>query len=67
MSRWTHAICDDCWDVYDPGHLSPRQDHGDDQTCCYCGTSTRSGLYVRADPAMVFHCQHSDEGSDRFE
>lgn len=53
MSRWTQAICDDCWDEQHPDKPSPRRDGGKTETCAYCGKDTNSGIYVRDDPAQV--------------
>jgi hypothetical protein len=50
---WTQAVCDDCWDERNPDRLSPRRGSGYHETCCWCGGNTRSGIYVREDPATV--------------
>ena len=52
-SVWTHAICDDCWDEDHPGQPSPRYGSGDAEKCCWCGEPTRSGIYLRQDPASL--------------
>lgn len=58
MSRWTHAICDPCWDK----HYSPRlpvrlnvTGNADEpaELCCFCGRVTLGGIFVRADPSAV--------------
>lgn len=49
MPKWTHLICQSCWDeknpnrelatmIIDSGLLSP---------CCFCGDLTTSGIYIR--------------------
>jgi hypothetical protein len=52
---WTQAICNKCWVQRHPG-LEPYRmatEHTDEEICAYCGTSTRSGIYTRDDPAKV--------------
>jgi hypothetical protein len=54
MSAWTHAICHDCWDAQHPYIPSRRSiAPGAAETCCYCGSSTRSGIYVRENPETI--------------
>lgn len=60
MSRWTQAICVEDWNKQHPERVVPRPGHpfdgvedGDLETCAFCGEPTRSGFYVRADPATV--------------
>lgn len=50
MSRWTHSICDDCWDKQHPDKQSHRLQAGDLDLCCWCDTPTYSGIYLRHDP-----------------
>lgn len=52
MSRWTHASCLACYHVKYPGKWPPRAkaEVRETETCCYCGTQTVSGIYVRDDP-----------------
>ena len=52
---WTQPICTDCW-----GELNPdRPAHGlvDDacetERCVVCDRWTRSGIYIRIDPAIA--------------
>lgn len=53
MSKWTHAICDDCWDKKNPERPSPRRASGDREICCFCAMGTNSGIYIREDPAKL--------------
>ena len=50
MSAWVHAVCDSCWKASDS-----REPHRVvkivPENCCFCGEETRSGIYVRLDPA----------------
>jgi hypothetical protein len=50
MTRWTHSLCNDCWDKRNPDRPSPRADVGADDICCSCGARHKSGLYWREDP-----------------
>ena len=52
---WTQPTCDDCWDERHPTHPSPRRPTSMEETCCYCGELTLSGIYVRVDPRTVPH------------
>ena len=60
MTNWTHSICDECWDRLNPERLSPRSGMGAEETCCWCGDITVSGIYLRSDPAEL-DCQHFEE------
>ncbi|MBF6138086.1 hypothetical protein IU501_34525 [Nocardia otitidiscaviarum] len=50
---WTQAVCEDCWDARHNHRPANRAAIGVHEICCYCGTSTHSGIYVRIDPATV--------------
>jgi hypothetical protein len=55
MSWRNLGICDDCWFGAQAPHdeKGPRlpvrlsEEYRETETCCDCGTSTRSGIYVR--------------------
>lgn len=53
MSKWTHTICDVCWDVLVPGRRATRMIDVERETCCRCGEETVSGIYMRADPGTL--------------
>lgn len=62
MSEWTHPVCDvDALTMaftheinYPPTRVV--EDQREEERCCFCGERTRSGVYLRADPAtMPFH------------
>uniref|UniRef100_A0A6H1ZC26 Uncharacterized protein n=1 Tax=viral metagenome TaxID=1070528 RepID=A0A6H1ZC26_9ZZZZ len=57
MGTWTHAICEGCWIIKcmykEPVKLINRVA----ETCCFCGDSTVSGIYIREDPAKVKYCK----------
>jgi len=50
---WTQPVCDDCWDIDHPATPSPRRGQGELEHCCKCAEPTRSGIYIRVDPASV--------------
>jgi hypothetical protein len=63
MSRWTHSICQDCWDKKNPDRQAFRLASvgHDEEKCCYCGKPHTSGIYVREDPAQVPCGGHAPE------
>jgi hypothetical protein len=50
MTRWTHAMCEDCWAREYQEQIPVRVNTGTPMRCCYCGEHTTSGIYVRDDP-----------------
>lgn len=61
MSEWSHPICYLCWTELNPHREPHRLVTPIDEKCCYCGKATRSGIYVREDPAALpKHVSHSD-------
>lgn len=56
MSRWTHSICELCWFNREPDREPARLNLPDQEDCCFCGSPTTSGIYVREDPTGL-HCQ----------
>ena len=52
MSRWNHALCDDCWDELEPARKAHRIVLGMrvEEMCCRCEQTTDSGIYRRGDP-----------------
>lgn len=57
MAEWTHSICGPCWDQREPGRAPLRLKEPDTEICCFCGTATTSGIYVRQDPDTL-NCIH---------
>jgi hypothetical protein len=54
MSRWlTVAICGDCWHARNGERTPARVKEKERESCHYCGTLTRSGIYVREDVETV--------------
>ncbi len=53
MSRWNHAVCDLCWSEREPDRTPVRFTVAPTVDCCYCGTPTTSGIFVRQDPTEV--------------
>lgn len=52
-SSWTQPCCDDCWRAQQPGRQPFRLREVDVEICAWCGVTTMSGIFVRADPATV--------------
>jgi len=50
--RWTHLMCDRCWDRIAGPRVAVRVHDGELSPCCFCGEATASGIYVRADPKV---------------
>lgn len=57
MSKWNHAICDECWTSKNPDREPVRLMSHPVETCCFCGTKTNSGIRVRHDPKDL-ECEH---------
>lgn len=53
--RWTQPSCLGCFAEHNPGRDPARLPKPEPETCCYCGESEASGIYVRVDPASVPH------------
>jgi hypothetical protein len=66
MSRWTHEICDACWETQHGQREPMRIVDPREVECCFCGTKNKSGIFVRANPLDI-HCggnggpHHEDE------
>lgn len=58
MSNWNHSICDDCWLHRDPHRLPCRMTEPEPETCCFCGETHASGIYVRRNPEQM-SCRHA--------
>lgn len=50
---WNHAICADCWFDQRGFRVPTRVRDADLETCCYCSTLTKAGIYTRDDPKEV--------------
>ena len=63
MSKWTHPICDPCWNNHQPRRTPHRivEEHRDHETCCYCGNPTFSGIYIRDNPDNPPHHHPHEE------
>ena len=62
MSRWTHALCEECWvDCADPPGREPVRSDRDEETCCRCAAVTTSGIYYREDPEKLWCRGKHDE------
>lgn len=62
--RWSHAICERCWNLRNPDSmiLDPTATDPSLPTrfpelfsvpCCFCGKPQMSGIYTREDPAKI--------------
>ena len=61
MSNWTHACCNLCW-LAREGERIPVRVRESEETCCFCGDVTESGIFVREDPNSVRqHCPGHDD------
>jgi len=69
-SPWTHSICEDCWKKKEPDRpaFSFHENYRQQEVCCYCQKSHRSGIYVRDDPRTL-PCKgnHKDADESEFE
>lgn len=56
--KWTHAICEGCWENEFPHRGSPpvALANAEVEHCCFCGIETANGVYVRHAPAGM-QCQ----------
>lgn len=55
MGSWTHAICDNCWNEQNPDTVPVRlrAEYMTEEVCCFCGTKTRNGIFIRHDPGSL--------------
>lgn len=53
MSSWNQPVCDVCWRAREPERLPCRLVDPDRELCAICGAETRSGIFVRMDPAVA--------------
>lgn len=53
MSKWTHALCAGCYELFEPGREPSRIEDPDLIACCNCGRMTGSGIYYRCDPEKL--------------
>lgn len=55
---WTsHAICEDCWTLFNGARIPVRVRDAGVNGCCYCGMATISGIFVRGERAKAAHCE----------
>lgn len=50
---WTQPFCYRCWNADNPDQPVKNDPVGAPERCCKCNDVTRSGIYVRVDPATV--------------
>lgn len=50
MGRWVHSTCTTCWNAQNPDRVAVRLHDAKPETCCFCGSTHQSGIYVRHDP-----------------
>lgn len=64
MSKWTHAICDNCWSETEQalnGRQPVRVLNHDVVKCCFCGDDTKGGIFIRYAPEETLckgKCEH---------
>lgn len=49
-NRWSHALCDGCYQYEEPFREPVRMKPADPENCCRCGKLTFSGIYYRKRP-----------------
>lgn len=57
MSAWTDPICERCWAAREGGRTAVSLGENWEQ-CCFCGASSRGGIFVQADPSTALCGQH---------
>ena len=58
MSKWTHNICDNCWDKRNSISIPVKIIEPDEEPCCFCGKLSKSGIFVRHDPTdKILSCK----------
>lgn len=50
MSKFTHAMCMECWRKKHPKRDPVRIPNDRLALCCFCAAETKAGIYVREDP-----------------
>jgi len=52
---WNQPICDEDWEQRNPGRVpvTIAEEYRETERCAFCGQETRSGIFVRQDPATV--------------
>lgn len=60
--EWIHNSCQTCWDSLHPDRFPSRSVITKENICCFCGTKTTSGIYIRVNPKdeSLKHCNHTD-------
>lgn len=74
MSKWTHPICEEDFQIETGQYpdTAARVVDPEVEICCFCGRATNSGIYIRQDPNTLVHCNHdlnsiqSDWSDDTF-
>lgn len=64
MSNWNHLMCDGCWSDRHPHREPNRLLEPETEPCCFCGTPTTSGIWMRGNPNELSckHCMYPDCG-----
>jgi hypothetical protein len=63
MKYSRHAICDACWVKREPNREPVRikPEYCEEEYCCWCGITHRSGIYVRASSEDALVCPGHEE------
>jgi hypothetical protein len=59
-----HVLCLPCWEMRNPRRVPARLRNAPLETCCACGESTRSGIYLRGELGDFPCGGHGDEAAD---
>lgn len=50
MSKWTHSLCEKCYQELEPGSNPAKIREANTEACCKCEVVHSSGIYYRTDP-----------------
>lgn len=52
VSKWTHRVCGNCYEHFEPGR-QPVRLPGESGYCCSCGETTDEGIFYRFAPGAL--------------
>lgn len=55
-SKYTHALCPQCYSEVMPGRVPTQVKDADEEVCCRCRVLTTDGIYWRGEPFMKSLC-----------
>lgn len=62
--KWTHAMCGFCWYLQRGPVFPTRIVDSDVEVCCFCGTLTKSGIFIREEPDETMLCDMGRKHED---